>query len=131
MNSSEKRTLADIRVDQNNLYREETFTDLKVGTIRRLMPVRSDGSPDETRRPIFTGQTQVMSSMGPVPVQCPIEAKSLEGALQKFPEALEQAVERMVEEAKEIRRQESTRIVVPGTQAGGGIVPPGGGILRG
>ena len=93
MNSNEKRTLADVRVDQNNLYREETFTDLKVGTIRRLMPVRSDGSPDETRRPIFTGQTQVMSSMGPVPVQCPIEG--------------------------------------PGTQAGGGIVPPGGGILRG
>jgi len=127
MNSTEGQRMIDVSVDTNNLYREESFTDLKVASIRRLTPVKSDGSPDNTRTPIFMGQTQVMSSMGPLPVQCKMEAKTLEEAIRKFPQALEQAVQQMMEEAKEMRRQESSRIVVPTTQPSGGIMPPGGG----
>jgi hypothetical protein len=31
-------------MDATQIYREETFTDRKVGTIRRLTPVTADGS---------------------------------------------------------------------------------------
>ena len=137
MNSSEGKRIANVEVDVNNLYREETFTDLRVASIRRLLPVRPDGSQDNSRSAIYMGSAQVMSSMGPVPVQCPIEASSLKEAIEKFPSSLEKAVEQMVEEAKEYRRQESSRIVVPSTQpggtmlSGGGMPPGGGGIIRG
>ena len=43
-------------------------------------------------------------------------------AFEKFPEAINVAVERMIEEAKEMQRQEASRIVVPGQ----GSMGPGG-----
>ena len=122
--------LGEIRVDNANLYREEVYTDLRIATIRRLTPVRPDGSPDESRQPLFTGQTHVMSQAGPLPVECAIEARTLEEAAEKFPQAIKQAVDRLVEEAKELRRREASRIVVPGSTAGGSL-PGGGGILGG
>ena len=112
----------EIAVDATNLYREEIFTDLKVATIRRLAPVKADGSRDEARPILFQGQTQLMSQMGPLPVNCAIEAADLEEAIQKFPEAIAQAIERMIEEAKEIQRQESSRIIVPGAAPAGGKI---------
>ena len=39
----------DLKLDGNNLYREESFTDMKTGAVRRLTPVKSDGSEDESR----------------------------------------------------------------------------------
>lgn len=121
--------LGEIDVDSSNLYREEIYTDLRVATIRRLVPVLADGSPDPARTPLYTGQTHLMSQAGPLPVECAIEATSLEEAAQKFPGAIKQAVERLVEEAKELRRREASRIVVPGSMPGGGM--PGGGIPGG
>lgn len=138
MNSGEQQSLSDIRVDRNNLYREEVFTDLQVASIRRLTPIKPDGSPDGSRRTIFVAQTHLMSQIGPLPVQSEIEADTLEDAMEKFPEAIQQAVEEMMEEAKERRRQETSRIVVPGTGLGGpaglagpGGIPPGGNIRLG
>jgi hypothetical protein len=110
----------EITVDPENLYIEEVITDLKVATIRRLSPVKVDGSPDEARTTIFQGQTQLMSQMGALPVSCVIEAASLEEALEKFPEAIGQAVERLLDEAREYQRQEASRIIVPGA---GGAAP--------
>ncbi|MDH3520173.1 MAG: hypothetical protein OEM49_06900 [Myxococcales bacterium] len=122
--------LGDLRVDTSKLYREEVYTDLRVATLRLLVPVRPDGTRDETRKPLFSGQTHLMSQAGPVPVECAIEAETLEEAAAQFPEAIKEAVERLVEEAKELRRREASRIVVPGGgMPGGGI--PGGGILGG
>ena len=114
MSADEPQTVTEIEVDTANLYREEIFTDLRVASIRRLIPIKPDGSPDESREAIFTGQTTLMSAAGPVPVQCQIEANSLEEATAGFPEAIKQAVERLVEEAREMQRRESSRIVVPG-----------------
>jgi hypothetical protein len=74
VNRNEQQPLSDIQVDRNNLYREENYTDLKVASIRRLVPVKPDGTPDMTRRQVFIGQTHLMSQMGPLPVQCNIEA---------------------------------------------------------
>lgn len=115
--------ISEIRVDENGLYREETYTDLRVATIRRLVPVTAEGELDPARPTLFSGQTSLMSQAGPLPVECPIEAETLSEAIQKFPEAIKAAVERLVEEAREIRQREASRIVVPG----GGGMPGGGG----
>ena len=117
MSDSSTVPVEEITVDQDNLYLEEVFTDLKIATIRRLSPVTADGSPDETRDTLYQGQTQLMSQMGPLPVSCVIEASSMEEALAKFPEAIGKAVERMIDEAREIQRQEASRIIVPGAGA--------------
>ena len=42
-------------MDSTQVYREETFTDRKVGTIRRLTPVGADGTADDKRPVIFVG----------------------------------------------------------------------------
>ncbi len=122
MSSPTSTPLEEIQVDSENLYLEEVFTDLKVATLRRLTPVKADGSPDETRPVLFHAQTQLMSQMGPLPVNCAIEATSLEEAMQKVPEAIAEAIERMVEEAKEMQRQEASRIIVPGAAPLGGKI---------
>ena len=31
--------LSDLKVDTSNLYREDTITDLKAGSVRKLMPI--------------------------------------------------------------------------------------------
>ena len=114
--SNEKGTkITDIKVSTDNLYKEESFTDLKLATIRRLTPVKIDGAIDDSREPIFTGMTQLMSPNGPVPVQCIIEgAKNLSEAAAKLPEAIEKTVQAMIAEAREMERQESSRLIVPG-----------------
>lgn len=122
----EEQGVGEIRVESSNLYREEVFTDLRVATIRRLTPVCPDGTPDESRAALFTGQTHVMSQAGPLPVECAIQAGSLEEATENFPEAIREAIARLVEEAKEMRRRETSRIVVPGAMPDGGIIGGGG-----
>ncbi len=123
--------LDQIQVDQQNLYREESITDLRVATIRRLIPINADGTDDISRPVQYIGSTQIISQMGPLPISAPIEAASLQEAIEKFPQAIKDAVDQMVEEAKEYRRQESSRIVVPGTMPGGapgqGGIPGAGG----
>ena len=129
-----EQDLDQIQVDTDNLYREESFTDLKVATLRRLVPIKLDGSDDGSRIPIYSGSSHIMSQMGPVPVNTQIEANSLQEALKKFPDAIKEAIERMIEEAKEMQRQESSRIVVPKTGPpgiGGGGAPGGGNIILG
>ena len=55
-------------MDSTQIYREDTFTDRKVGTIRRLTPVSADGSEDSARPVLYVGQAQVMTPMGAVPL---------------------------------------------------------------
>ncbi len=107
--------ITNIKMNPDNLYREEAFTDLTHATIRRLVPVKIDGTPDESREPIFTGMAQLMSPNGPIPVQCIIEdAKTLADATAKLPDAIENAVRAMIAEAEEMQRKEESRIVLPG-----------------
>lgn len=115
MNNANESKITDIKINPDNLYREETFTDLTFATIRRLTPVKIDGSHDESREPIYTGIAQLMSPNGPIPVQCVIEgAKNLGEAAAGLPAAIEKSVQEMIAEAKEMQRQESSRIVLPG-----------------
>jgi len=104
----------DLALDQKNLYREESFTDMKRGTVRMLMPVHPDGRTDESRMPLFVASTTLMSPKGPLPIQCPVQAKTLSEAVEKFPDALATAVENMFEQAKRAQREESSRIIIPG-----------------
>ena len=121
MSSEAERLMGDIQLDGSNLYREENVTDLKVGSIRVLTPIKIDGSADEARGAIYMGQTQLVSQMGPLPVSCEIDAASLEEAIEKFPEAIKVAVERMIEEVKEMQREQASQIVVPGAAPHGNI----------
>ncbi len=121
MSADGPKPLSEIQVDRNDLYREEVYTDLKIASIRVLTPVKVDGQIDTSRPVLYTGETQLMSQMGPVPVHAPIQAANLDEAIQKFPEAVNQAVERLMEEAREIQRREASRIVVPGQPPPGKI----------
>jgi len=123
----ETKSVSEIEVDRDNLYREEVVTDLKAATLRRLQPIQVDGSDDPSRPPIFLAETQLLTQGGVLPVQARLEASTLEKAIEIFPAAINEAVERMVEEARELQRREASRIVVPQADlGGGGGVPPGG-----
>lgn len=123
MDNSDPRGMTDVKVDQKNLYREEVFTDLRIATIRQLTPVLPDGQKDDRRDVLYFGQTQMMTPAGSLPIQFEIEAKSLKQAMDKFPEEVQQAVQELVENAREAQRQSESRIVTPG-QAGSKIVLP-------
>lgn len=110
--SDPQQALADLSVDKDNLYREEIFTDLKVASIRRLTPIKADGSDDPGRQVRFIAETTLMSARGPLPVQANITAETLEAAIEDFPAAINEAVEQMIEQARELQRQEQSRIVV-------------------
>ena len=104
----------ELQVDLKNLYREESFTDLKSGTIRRLSPVQADGSPDLSRKPMFVGQTQVMTRAGPLPLDFELEGETLEHAANGFPAAVQRAVESMVAQARELQREQASSLILPG-----------------
>ena len=112
MNGTDEKE-PEIRIDQDNLYHEETFTDLKVGWIRRLTPVTPDGNRDKSREPLFIGQTQLVTPQGPIPIQCQIPAKTLTEAIKKFPEVMEVTIKNMIERAKEMQDQAASRIIRP------------------
>ena len=108
-------------MDSTQIYREETFTDRKVGTIRRLTPVTADGSTDSARPVLFVGQAQVMTPMGAVPISFELDADSLNAAIEKFGAAAEQAVHQTMGELQEIRREQASSLVIP--DAAGGALP--------
>ena len=105
-------------VDKNNLYREESVTDLKIANIQRLTPVRLDGSEDESRETIFLGRTQLSTPQGPIPIQAKLTAQTLEEAMNVFPKAMEAETQKVVESFKKMQEQqqktEKSRIIVPG-----------------
>ncbi len=100
MPSNDPQHTIDFTVDRNNLYREESFTDVKVAAIRRLTPVKPDGSDDESRDFIFMAQTQLMSPSGPVVLQSILDAGNLEQAMERFPKAMQKEMDRVMAEEK-------------------------------
>ena len=114
----------DPTMDPQSLYREEIVTDRKVGTIRMLTPIRSDGSADASRAVIYIGEAQLMTSVGALPINFELEAQTLDAAVSKFAGAAKEAVERTMKDLQEMRRQQASSIVVP--QGGMGGLPGGG-----
>jgi len=126
---ADQQQLPEIKLDATQLYREEIFTDRKAGTLRRLVPVLPDGKDDSSRHVLYSGRTQLLTPAGVLPLAFELEAESLEDACAKFPEAVKIAIEQAIEEAREMRREQASRIVVP--EAGGGMGgPPGGGRIK-
>lgn len=118
----ENKQDVDFTVDQGNLFREEAITDLKVASIRRLVPIKPDGTDDPSRTPVFMGHTQVMTPEGPLPLQARLPANNLAEVFEVFPQAMQQALTEMLKHLQEMYRQEkekkrdNSRIIVPGRQ---------------
>jgi hypothetical protein len=128
--ATKPETTSDIRVDSKALYLEEVFTDRRVGTIRRLTPVKGDGERDTARAVLYVGETQVLTPAGALPIGFEIGAGSLEEAADKFGQLAKEAIERTVKELQELRRQAASSIVIPqgGLPPAGGM--PGGGKIQ-
>lgn len=122
-----KSDLPEVHLDSAGLYREEIYTDRRAGTIRRLTPVTVDGTTDPKRPVLFSGQTQLLTPAGVLPLVFEIEAGTLEEALVRFPQGVNAALEQAIDEAREMRRESASRIVVPEVGAGVGPGPAGGG----
>jgi hypothetical protein len=110
----------DFTVDTGNLYREESITDLKVASIRRLTPIKADGSDDPDRKIVFIGQTQLMSPEGPLPIQAELKADTIEAAIAEFPSAMQKSLAEVIQKLKQFQQQrkqqqqkDDSRIIVP------------------
>jgi hypothetical protein len=114
----------DISMDNTALYREETYTDRRVGTLQRLTPVNDKGEPDPSRPVLYVGQTQVLTPGGALPLSFEVEAGSLEEAVRKFGGNAEQALTNTMQRLEEMRREAASSIIVPGS------APPQGGGVR-
>ena len=113
--------------DPAEMYREDVYTDRKVGTIRRLTPVKADAGDDETRDVVYVGETQVMTNMGALPIVFEIPAKDLKDAAEQFGPLAKQTIERTMREIQELRREQASSLVIPK----GGLPPmPGGGKIQ-
>jgi hypothetical protein len=119
--------LPDVDLDPQSLYREDVFTDRRAGSIRRLTPVTADGADDASRPVLYSGQTQLLTPAGVLPLGFEIEAQTLAEAVQKFPEGVKIALGQAIDEAREMRREAASRIVVPEVGAGVGPGPGAGG----
>lgn len=123
----------DPQMDAASLYREEIFTDRKIGTIRRLTPIKADGSTDPARAVVYMGDAQILTQVGSLPLSFEIPAQTLQEAVAKFGPATKQAIEQAMRELQELRRQASSSIVIPQAGAGGPLGPgglPGGGKIK-
>ncbi len=124
MNQPNETGLDQVQFDSSNLHLEEVITDLRVGTIRRLTPIDTEGNRDLGRPMTFFAQAQIMSQMGPLPVSGKIEATTLKEAVEKYPQAVQAGIEALMEEAREMQRQEASKIVMPGAETTSKILGP-------
>lgn len=123
----------EVSMQVDDLYREEQFTDRRVGSIQRLTPVDGSGNDDPTRPVRYVGQASLMTPAGSLPINFEIEAGSLGEAAEQFGEEAQKAVQDAIKQLQEMRRDQASGIVVPGQGEGGmgggmGGGAPGGGI---
>jgi hypothetical protein len=118
--------MPEIRLDSGHLYREETYTDRRMGTLRKLIPVHADGSEDSARDVVWEGSTSLLTPAGTLPLNFEVAADSFSEALEKFPAAAREALERTMEELKELQRESASSIITPGSGADLGKLGGGG-----
>jgi hypothetical protein len=122
--------LSELKMDPAALYREDVYTDRRMGTIRVMTPVTGEGTMDLSRAILYVGETQILTSVGALPVVFEIEAKSLGDAAEKFADAAKVGVERTMRQLQELRREAASSIVVPDRMppglGGPGLGGPGG-----
>lgn len=103
----------ELRMDPSSLYREETFTDRRIGVIRVMTPVKTDSAIDLGRKILYVGEAQLLSPVGTLPITFEIDATSLGDAAEKFAAGAKVAVEHAIRELQELRREQSSNIVIP------------------
>jgi hypothetical protein len=119
-----KQADTSIGMDDANLYKEETVTDRRVGTLQKLIPVTANGEIDTKRNVVYVGQTQVLTPGGALPLSFEIDARSLEEAVAKFGQYAQNALNDAVQRLEEMRREAASSLIVPGA---GGAGPMGSG----
>lgn len=132
MSQNETGQAPDPKMDARNLYREETISDLKVGTIRVLTPITPQGERDESRTVQYIGQASLYTPAGAIPLNFELDAESLAAAIDAFEAGAKKAMEETMERLREMRREQASSLYVPGQDGGQGGGPgsgtPGGGI---
>jgi hypothetical protein len=123
---ADNRADSGIEMDKAHLYLEESFTDRRVGNLQRLSPVTSDGSPDPSRPVLFLGHTQVMTPAGALPLTFEIDAGSLDEAIAGFGKHAQQALNETMRRLEELRREQASSLIVPGSGAAAGPRGRGG-----
>jgi len=111
------------KMDPADLWREDVFTDRKIGTIRRLTPVTTDGSVDAGRKVLFIGEASLDTPAGALPLNFELPAANLEQAVAAYGDAVQKAFEEAMAALQEMRRRASSSLVLPpgvGPGAGGG-----------
>ena len=108
-----------LELDADNLYREDMFTDQKIGSIRQLTPVKRDGSMDAARPVLYVGETSLMTPAGTLPIHFKLDAANLAEAVERFSATANQAIQETMEQLRELRRQAASSIVVPDMGKGG------------
>ncbi len=116
---AEQQSLENIKIDGANLWKEENITDLKVGSIRKLTPIKLDGSEDESRKPTFSATTNIMTPGGALPISGEIEATTLEEAVEKFSDAINAAVKQLQDDMVKYQQEQASKIVTPDELRGG------------
>ncbi len=105
-------------IDKENLYKEESITDLKIGSIQVLTPITIDGAEDGSRDCIYLGRTQLNTPQGPIPIQAKLEAANLSEAIDLFPKAMDGETQKVMESLRRMQEQQKkakdSRIIVPG-----------------
>ena len=115
----------DAQMDVNSLVREEIISDRRVGSLRVLTPIHADGTRDESRDIVFLGEAQIMTQVGPIPINFEIPGKTLAEAVANYGEAAKKGLHDTVERLREMRREAASQIVTPGMP--GFQAPPAGG----
>ncbi len=114
-----ENVLGNMEFDGSNLWKEENFTDLKVGTIRKLTPIKLDGTEDESRTAIFSATTNVMTPSGALPIAGEIDAETLAEAVEKFGDAINAAVKQLQDDMIRYQQEQASKIVTPDQLRGG------------
>lgn len=115
-----------LRFNTDDLYRIDTFTDQRSGSIRRMTPVDADGKDDPSRPVRYIGEASAMTPAGTIPLSFELEGESLSQAAEGFAEGAQGAFQETLEELKRMQREQQQSIMVPGQDSK--IEVPGGGM---
>ena len=125
---STREDTVELPMDPASLYREEVFTDRKAGIIRAMTPVKTDGSFDTSRKILYVGEAQVLTTAGVLPLAFEIAAVTLAEAAAKFGDQAKAAVQQALDDLRELRRQAASSLVVADRMPDAGL--PGGRLIR-
>ena len=110
-------------MDPNALFREENYTDQKMGAIRKMILVTADGSDDPDRSISYFGSAQVMTPMGAIPLNFALDGETIGQAAEDFAAKAQIAIEEAGREMEKARREQASQIVLPGQGGGqGGLI---------